>query len=146
MSWGGYIPSYLGRKMFEKGTFQTGETFRIDHEMMRGPYVDLEPRGDLLWAAIDLDGTLAKGLWTPDNPTSKIGEPIWENVRKARELEAAGYKNVIHTSRGWTDYENIEGWLNHYNVPFRRIVCGKLLAVIYVDDRGRHADAESWLP
>lgn len=115
-------------------------------DRMRSKYSNVPPLGKLIWVAIDLDGTLAEGIWTPDNPTSEIGYPIWENVEKAREVEAAGYKIIIHTSRGWTDYQNIEGWLNHYNVPFRRIECGKLLAAVYVDDRARHADAESWLP
>lgn len=136
MSWSGYIPGDLVR----------ADGLSIDRDKMRSKYNDVEPRGDLLWAAIDLDGTLAEGIWTPDNPTSKIGDPIWPNVRKARELEAAGYKNIIHTSRGWTDYENIEGWLNHYNVPYRRIVCGKLLAAVYVDDRNKDINAESWIP
>lgn len=120
--------------------------FSVDWDRMRSKYDDIDPRSDLLWYAIDLDGTLAEGIWTPDNPTSQIGDPIWENVKKAREVEAAGYKIIIHTSRAWTDYENIEGWLNHYNVPYRRIVCGKLLAVRYVDDRAVHANDESWLP
>ena len=38
------------------------------------PDFELEPpRGDLKWAAIDLDGTLAEGVWTPDDPTAAIG-------------------------------------------------------------------------
>jgi hypothetical protein len=147
MSWGGYIPGDMIREMFIKGDIRKeAEPLHIDHDRLRGQYTDIEPRGDLLWAAIDLDGCLAEGIWTPDNPTSHIGYPIWRNVHKARDLEAAGYKNVIHTSRGWNDYENIEGWLNFYNVPFRRIVCGKLLAAIYIDDRARHSDDESWFP
>lgn len=109
-------------------------------------YVPLPPRTDLLWAAVDLDGTLAQPVWTPANPTSEIGEPIWVNVAKLRQLVAAGYKIVIHTSRPDTDYENIEGWLNHHDIPFKAIRTGKPLAVLYIDDRGRHCDAESWLP
>lgn len=104
------------------------------------------PRSNLLWLAVDLDGTLAKPVWTPDNPTSEIGDPIWSNISKLRLAVEAGYKIVIHTSRPWTDYEAIESWLNHWRIPFSRIVCGKILAALYIDDRGRHADAESWLP
>lgn len=150
MSWTGYIPGDLLNEVVKKMPplvqLSDNELFDYHWDRLRSEYTDIEARADLLWYAIDLDGTLAEGIWTPDNPTHKIGYPIWENVHKAREVEAAGYKIIIHTSRAWTDYENIEGWLNHYNVPYRRIVCGKLLAVRYVDDRAIHADDESWLP
>jgi len=104
------------------------------------------PRSKLLWIGDDLDGTLAEHIWTPENPTSAIGDPIPQNVTKLEELRAAGYKPVIHTSRPWTDYEAIEAWLSYHNIPFKAIQCGKPLYVLYVDDRGRHASAESWLP
>jgi hypothetical protein len=115
-------------------------------EPVRGPYRPVEPRSNLIWLCIDLDGTLATAVWTPDNPTSEIGEPIWANVEKLREAVAEGYKVIIHTSRPDTDYENIEGWLNHYEIPFKTIRTGKPLAALYIDDRGRHADHESWIP
>lgn len=104
------------------------------------------PRSKLLWVGVDLDGTIAEPLWTPENPTSEIGEPIWENLPKVDELKAAGYKVVIHTSRPWTDYEAIEAWLNHWDIPWHQIQCGKPLFALYVDDRGRHSEEESWLP
>lgn len=104
------------------------------------------PRSHLIWAGVDLDGTLAKPVWTPSNPTSEIGDPIEENIVKLFELVLAGYKIVIHTSRPWTDYEAIEYWLHFHKISFNKIQCGKPLFVLYIDDRGRHADAESWLP
>lgn len=104
------------------------------------------PRSRLLWIGVDLDGTLAEHIWTPENPTSDIGDPILENVAKLEELVAHGYKIVIHTSRGWTDYEAIETWLRFHRIPYREIQCGKPLYALYIDDRGRHADTESWLP
>lgn len=109
-------------------------------------FVQPGPRSDLLWLAVDLDGTLAEPLWTPDNPTSEIGPPIHQNVRKLVAAVQRGYKPVIHTSRPWTDYEAIEQWLWYYAIPFSRIVCGKILAAVYIDDRGRHSDAEDWTP
>lgn len=104
------------------------------------------PRSSLLWAAVDLDGTLAEPVWTPDNPTTAIGDPIWRNVEKLNQLVRYGYKIHIHTSRPWHDYEAIEAWLNYWDIKFHRIECGKLLAVLYIDDRGRHESEESWLP
>jgi hypothetical protein len=103
-------------------------------------------RTDLLWVSVDLDNTLAEGIWTPENPTREIGPPIGENVAKARELHESGYKLVINTSRPWHDYETIETWLEYWKIPHRRIICGKVLAAVYVDDRARHSDAASWLP
>jgi hypothetical protein len=105
-----------------------------------------DPRANLIWAAVDLDGCLAEPLWTPGNPTREIGQPILRNVEKARELAEHGFKIIIHTARPWTDYEAIEQWLNHWNIPWRRIQCGKVLAAIYVDDRGRNSEEDSWLP
>lgn len=103
-------------------------------------------RRALKWLAVDLDGTLAEPIWTPDNPTSAIGDPIHENVIKLKAACSAGYKVVVHTSRPWTDYEAIESYLNHYGIPWDKIQPGKILAVLYIDDRGRHSDAPSWVP
>ena len=99
-------------------------------------------RDRLIWAAVDLDGTLAVDVW----PEPGIGAPIRRNVVKARELTRAGYKVVIHTARGWEHYELIEAWLNHHDIPFSRIVCGKVLAAVYVDDRAVHSDEANWTP
>ena len=101
---------------------------------------------ELLWMAIDLDGTLAEGIWTPENPTAAIGHPIWPNVAKCIKLASKGFKIVIHTSRGWTDYERIEEWAKHWEIPCSHIVCGKLLARAYIDDRNIDMNKESWLP
>lgn len=103
-------------------------------------------RSELLWLAIDLDGTLAEPLWTPSNPTSEIGAPIWKNVQKLLQAVNAGYKVIVHTARPSTDYEAIERWLNEYGIPFKFILTGKVLAALYIDDRGRHESAESWIP
>lgn len=109
-------------------------------------FVQPGPRSKLLWLAVDLDGTLAEPVWTADNPVAEIGTPLWFNEIKLERAVKAGYKVVIHTSRPWTDYEAIEAWLNHYEIPWHKIQCGKILAALYIDDRGRHSDAESWIP
>lgn len=115
------------------------------------PFVPKPPRGDLLWIGVDLDGTLAEGIWTPDNPTSDIGPiKVYPDGRtakeKAMELVAHGYKIVVHTARSWTDYENIKEWMNYNGIPFKAIVCGKLLVKQYVDDRAISAYSVTWLP
>lgn len=103
-------------------------------------------RDKLIWVGVDLDGTLASPLWTPDNPTSEIGDPIPSAIEKVQELVAHGYKVIVHTSRPWTDYQVIEQWLIHYGIPFKEIQCGKPLYAAYVDDRAVRAEESSWLP
>lgn len=102
------------------------------------------PRENLLWYAIDFDQTLAYGTWSVDNPTSIPGEPIWENIEKLNAVVAKGFKIAIHTARGWNDYEIIESWLNHFNIHFDKIICGKILAHRYVDDRAIDAANVEW--
>lgn len=51
----------------------------------------------LKWLGVDFDGTLFNPLWSIENPTSDIGEPIWANVIKAKLAYEAGYK--ISSSR-----------------------------------------------
>lgn len=119
-----------------------------DGPLWKPPY-DWEPppiRTELLWAAVDFDGTIAESHWTPEDPNYEIGEPIPGAYRKAWELHREGLKIIVHTARPWSDYERIESWLTHHGFPFKRIVCGKLLANIYIDDRARHSDSTSWLP
>lgn len=122
-----------------------GETQSVGQVTIGRPV--LKPlRTKLLWVGVDLDGTLAEPLWTPDNPTSEIGDLIPRNAEKVMELVRNGYKIIIHTSRPWTDYQIIEQWLNHYGIPYKEIQCGKPLYAAYVDDRAVHAEEESWLP
>jgi hypothetical protein len=118
----------------------------IEPEEPEEPGFALPPLAELKWLCVDLDGTLAEPLWTAQNPTNRIGDPIKLNVVKAREAHRKGWKIVIHTSRPWTDYESIEFWCKKHGVPARRIICGKPLAAVYIDDKARHSEDASWLP
>lgn len=109
-------------------------------------FVPPPPRLDLIWVGVDLDDTLAEGVWTPDNPTSDIGPPILDNVKKVRALAEVGYKIHIHTSRAWHDYEAIEAWCEFHDVPVDRIQCGKPLYAAYIDDRAIFAGDADWTP
>lgn len=99
------------------------------------PFLPPPPRSDLLWLAVDLDQTLSASEWSPDNPVTPPGDPIEENVAELRRCVSLGWKVAIHTSRSWAEYQVIEEWLNYHKIPFKIIVCGKLLAYRYVDDR-----------
>ena len=102
------------------------------------------PRSDLRWLAVDLDQTLAESNWSPDNPFAPPGDPIKENVAELRRCVSLGFKIVIHTARSWAEFEVIEKWLNHHDIPFKTIVCGKLLAYRMVDDRNSKL-GEPWV-
>jgi len=102
----------------------------------------VSPREKLKWAAVDLDGTLAESVW----PHPGVGQPIKVNVVKVRELDRSGWKVIIHTSRSWEAYELIEAWLQTNDVPYSRIVCGKVLAACYIDDRAIHSSEANWSP
>jgi hydroxymethylpyrimidine pyrophosphatase-like HAD family hydrolase len=94
----------------------------------------------LNWYAVDFDGTLAE-----KNADFSIGEPIKENIAKLDKVVESGYKIIIHTARHWEDYKAIEAWLDRHNIPYKGIVCGKILAHRYVDDRAINADKETWV-
>ena len=87
---------------------------------------------ELKWLAIDLDKTIAVSNY----PNFKLQEPIKGAKESIDKLVAKGWKIIIHTARPWSDYDIIEKWLNKYEIPHRRIVCGKLFAKYYIDDRG----------
>jgi len=87
---------------------------------------------NLKWLGVDLDGTLANNSPHPDY---ELLEPI-EGAKDALYLLASkGWKIIIYTARPWHEYDQIENWLNNYNIPFRRIVCGKLFVKYMIDDR-----------
>jgi hypothetical protein len=160
MSWGGYIPGHLLQGMdpakvealLQDTDFYPVPMVHTDEPIPKAvPFETVPPRDNLIWAAVDLDGTLAEGVWTPDNPTSEIGPmKVYPSGKSARdlvdELYEAGYKVVVHTARGYTDYENIERWLRHNKIRFRHIICGKVLAAVYIDDRNKDINDESWVP
>lgn len=98
------------------------------------------------WAAVDLDGTIAEQIWSPENPTTDIGPPMMDNVMKLWELVAAGYKISIYSARPYDHYEGVEQYLVHYGIPFRRIFLGKVNPSLFVDDKAINARAEMWLP
>jgi hypothetical protein len=106
----------------------------------------LIPRKNLLWIAVDLDGTLCWPTWKPQQLRSTIGDLIPGAREKIEELVETGYKPFIHTARPWTDYEMIEAWLQEEELPITRIICGKVLAACYVDDKAVNARAGSWIP
>ena len=87
---------------------------------------------NLSWIGVDLDKTLAENT---DYPDFKLLKPIKGAVEAMEKLNSKGWKIIVYTARPWGDYQMIENWLDKYKIPFRRIVCGKVLLRFLVDDR-----------
>jgi hypothetical protein len=86
---------------------------------------------DMKWIAVDLDGTLAM----TQAPDYLLEYPIEGAVEAMQQLDRDGWKIVIYTARHWADYQIIEDWCQAWNIPARRIICGKLLFRYFIDDR-----------
>jgi hydroxymethylpyrimidine pyrophosphatase-like HAD family hydrolase len=100
-------------------------------------------RTDLIWYAIDFDGTIVDTKGPDYTPVKGPRLGVHQKLNELREMD---YKIVIHTARPWADYEIVESYMRLWGLPWDRIVCGKLLAKKYIDDKnGAHIDAESWL-
>jgi uncharacterized HAD superfamily protein len=87
---------------------------------------------ELKWIGVDLDKTICNNS---DHPEYKMLEPINGAKKYLDKLVADGWKITIYTSRPSHEYNQIENWLNSYQIPFRRIECGKLFVKWMVDDR-----------
>lgn len=108
-------------------------------------FVTPEPLGKLKWYAIDFDGTIAVSTWSVDNPNAKPGPPLPGVRNKLWEIRDEGGKIIVHTARGYADVHLIEAYMDHYELPFDKVICGKLLAHVYIDDRNKAISDESWV-
>lgn len=100
----------------------------------------------LNWIGMDLDGTMAQSVWTPERDNSDIGDPIERNVNQAAALVRAGYEVVIWTARPWGHHPMIQKWTAmHLPFPVKQIVCGKPLFKVYIDDRNIALASDCWL-
>lgn len=98
---------------------------------------------ELKWYAVDLDGTLADTK--PPKFDLKKAEPIKKNLVKLDEVVNEGYKVMIYTARHWDDYQEIEAWLDLWQIPYKAIWCGKPLVHKMVDDKAIWSEEASWL-
>lgn len=87
---------------------------------------------DIKWVGIDWDDCLFHNTGFPDfTPT----HPYEGAVEAMKYLDYLGYKITIFTARPWSDYQNIENFCEYYNIPVRRIICGKPLLKWMIDDK-----------
>lgn len=80
----------------------------------------------------DLDGTIC----TEEKRFSRsLAIPI-KNVRvRLLQAQKAGHEIVIFTARGWEEYEMTKAWLVANDIPHDRLICGKPIGDIFIDDR-----------
>jgi hydroxymethylpyrimidine pyrophosphatase-like HAD family hydrolase len=96
--------------------------------------------------AVDLDGTLARDTWKPNQIKSVVGKPIVENIEKLDWIKASGYTIMIYTSRHWSDRNMIEEWLKENKIPYDEVICGKPLWDWFVDDKNINSREAEWFP
>ena len=86
----------------------------------------------LRWLGVDWDETIVQNTGYPDfTPT----QPIVGAVEALKKLDDLGYKIIIFTARPWSDYQNIENFCIEFEIPMRRIICGKPLFKAIIDDK-----------
>ena len=94
----------------------------------------------------DFDGTISEELEFPE-----IGSPRWDVVERMQFAMDAGLEVVIQSCR-WSEHElnsteeaayNLviaKEWLDAYEIPYDRLVGGKPLGELYVDDKACHVN------
>lgn len=86
---------------------------------------------EIKWILVDFDNTIATNSGYPDYIPNGLVNGTKEALDKINNL---GYKVTIFTARPWVDYANIERFCEHYELPVKRIICGKPLARCLIDD------------
>jgi hypothetical protein len=81
---------------------------------------------------IDIDGVIFEEMPTFERSLAKIklGAP-----EKIQQLVAEGHTVILHTARGWAEYEMTVAQLKEAEIPYHSLVMGKPIADILVDDR-----------
>ena len=93
-------------------------------------WTQIEPiQDDDLPSGVDFDKTIAENTGHP------LYIPIEGADRFLNKLVELGETIVIHTSRPDADKHKIKAWMEHYNLPFHEISCGKRLFKVYYDDK-----------
>lgn len=93
----------------------------------------------LTWLGVDFDQTIADNTGFPD---FKMTQPLDGAHDALTALVNEGYKIIVYTARGWSDHGEIREFMKKHELPYHEIVCGKLLAKYYIDDRNLAFDGD----
>lgn len=81
---------------------------------------------------VDLDGVIAEGADYPFYADCRVVSGAVEYLESLRD---SGWYIIIYTSRWEQDREVTEWWLKAHQIPFDKLILGKPLADIYLDDK-----------
>ena len=81
---------------------------------------------------VDLDGTICTEEKTFERALAK---PIKGAVDALKTLYVEGHNIIIYTARSWSEYKMTEQWLKDNNICYNRLVMGKPVGDVWIDDR-----------
>jgi hydroxymethylpyrimidine pyrophosphatase-like HAD family hydrolase len=93
----------------------------------------MNPENELREICIDFDKTVANNGPHPDY---EILEPIKGAKEALESLYLNGWHITIYTARSWHYYNTIREYMDKHQLPYDNVVCGKMFAKYYIDDRG----------
>jgi len=87
---------------------------------------------ELKWVGIDFDDTICRNSGFPDFIPTELLPFAREAIHG---IIANGFKPVIFTARTWAEYNIVEDFVKKQRLPIAKIICGKPLFRIMIDDR-----------
>jgi uncharacterized HAD superfamily protein len=81
---------------------------------------------------VDLDGTICTEERTFERSLAK---PIEGAVKAINALHAVGHTIIIYSARSWSEAKITEKWLEEYGVKYDRLILGKPVGDVWIDDR-----------
>lgn len=104
--------------------------------MSKNKYISANLLGgsDIKWVGVDMDDSIAYKIW----PEEGIGEEIPGAIQSLQELQNAGWKICIFSARPWADYVAVELWFKDHNFTPDKIILGKPLFKLMIDDSAFH--------
>jgi hypothetical protein len=81
---------------------------------------------------IDIDGTMCPELRMYDHSLVKPFSGAKETING---LYSEGHTIIIYTARHWAEYNLTEDWLIRNGFKFHRLIMGKPVGDIWIDDR-----------
>lgn len=101
---------------------------------------------------MDIDDTISFADTYADPSIYSEARPNIPVIETMQKLSKEGYTFELFTSRGWIScnedsekakekyLQQIEEWMQKYNVPYSRIIFGKPFGIFYVDDKAIRPD------
>jgi len=89
--------------------------------------------------AVDFDGTLTIEVGVRNDPSTWVPthdkKPNEKIVGWINKMFKEGHTIIVHTARWQSEYAKVRAWLEVNKVAYHAIVCGKLIADVYLDDK-----------